>query len=248
MRKSKKENIKKTNQWCIDNRKALMDKITPAENLLYESLPYRLKRRAIRQYPLKIDGKIFFADIYIERWHIVIEVDGGYHNTPEQQKKDAERTEKMKKLGIRVYRISNEDVFNPIKKKEFISMLTSLKFSKLKVENKNTVNDKSIDPSKSYYGKKQYEKDKKRLDTIIGKLMNPIKSDTKAYMSAYMTCDKRIIFRVWLSKMTVLVDIKGGKKKSYRRQTWGMIEQIINKIRTLKDIQSLEKWLSLKWY
>ena len=41
---------------------------------------------------------------------IVIEVDGGYHNEPQQQQNDLWRTEFLESNGFRVMRFSNDDV------------------------------------------------------------------------------------------------------------------------------------------
>ena len=43
---------------------------------------------------------------------IVIEIDGGYHSTEEQKKKDEERDEWLRSYGFIVYRITNEEVFD----------------------------------------------------------------------------------------------------------------------------------------
>jgi len=42
---------------------------------------------------------------------IAIELDGGYHNTPRQSKKDKERDLILKSYGIKVLRFRNELVF-----------------------------------------------------------------------------------------------------------------------------------------
>ncbi len=45
---------------------------------------------------------------------LVIEVDGGYHNTPEQQEQDQIRTRNLESRGYKVVRFTNEEVmFNP---------------------------------------------------------------------------------------------------------------------------------------
>jgi len=41
----------------------------------------------------------------------IIEIDGEYHNTPEQMEKDAIRTKHLETRGYIVHRISNSDVF-----------------------------------------------------------------------------------------------------------------------------------------
>lgn len=103
-----------------------MNERTPAERVLYDYLPYSMRRRSICQYPIKVQGRIFFADIFVEDWNIVIEVDGGYHQNADQQRRDEERTKLLESLGLRVCRISNSDVFNPTKAKEFASKVSKM--------------------------------------------------------------------------------------------------------------------------
>lgn len=45
---------------------------------------------------------------------LIIEVDGGYHNAPLQQEADALRTDRLRALGFRVIRFTNEDVLSNI--------------------------------------------------------------------------------------------------------------------------------------
>ncbi|MCQ2201026.1 MAG: endonuclease domain-containing protein [Bacteroidales bacterium] len=53
---------------------------------------------------------------------LVIEVDGGYHNTPEQQEQDQIRTRYLESHGYSVIRFSNGEVmFNPQKVIQVIS-------------------------------------------------------------------------------------------------------------------------------
>lgn len=55
--------------------------------------------------------KFYFADFCDIRYRLIFEVDGGYHSTLEQQKKDLKRTRDLVKAGYRVFRITNEEVF-----------------------------------------------------------------------------------------------------------------------------------------
>jgi guanylate kinase len=45
---------------------------------------------------------------------LVVEVDGGYHQIPEQIISDEERTKRLNQLGYKVIRFSNEEVLNDI--------------------------------------------------------------------------------------------------------------------------------------
>ena len=44
---------------------------------------------------------------------IVVEIDGGYHNTPEQKVKDAARTRTLRGAAYKVLRLTNEETKNP---------------------------------------------------------------------------------------------------------------------------------------
>ena len=66
----------------FSNAKKLRDNATDSENILWEAL--RNKRldgyKFRRQHPLAI----YIADFYCHELKLVIEVDGGYHQTKEQ--------------------------------------------------------------------------------------------------------------------------------------------------------------------
>ena len=81
---------------------------TPAEIILWERLKNHqldeLKFR--RQHPIGI----YIADFYCHALKLVIEVDGDYHLSKEQQKKDQERTKYLILNGLRVIRFRNDEV------------------------------------------------------------------------------------------------------------------------------------------
>lgn len=45
---------------------------------------------------------------------LVIEVDGGYHENPDQKQQDEQRSEILEQYGYRVIRFVNEDIYNNI--------------------------------------------------------------------------------------------------------------------------------------
>ena len=63
---------------------------------------YRFKR----QHPIAN----FIADFYCHRAKLIIEVDGGIHDQPEQVIYDANRTRELETLGIKVLRFTNDQV------------------------------------------------------------------------------------------------------------------------------------------
>lgn len=64
------------------------------------------------QQPISPDNKKFFImDFYIPAKKVCFEIDGGYHSTEAQIKKDIKRTKLLEKSGIKVVRIPNDHVF-----------------------------------------------------------------------------------------------------------------------------------------
>ncbi len=98
----------------VDLARKLRKEATHAEKILWEELRrrqcYGLKFR--RQHPLKE----FIVDFFNFELNLVVEVDGGYHNHPEQQEKDELRDLKLKSLGYRILRFRNEDVIYSVSK------------------------------------------------------------------------------------------------------------------------------------
>ena len=83
------------------------DNPTEAESALWELLRGKsIGEKFRRQH---IIGE-YIVDFVCLKHQLVIEVDGGYHLTPEQQKQDRLRTEELQKLGYREIRFTNEEV------------------------------------------------------------------------------------------------------------------------------------------
>ena len=86
--------------------------MTESETILWNALRKEIKScKFRRQHPI---GD-YIADFFCLTSRLVIEVDGGYHNIPEQQTSDQWRTEFLMEKGYRVIRFSNEDVNSDIK-------------------------------------------------------------------------------------------------------------------------------------
>ena len=88
--------------------KKLRDNQTEAEVFLWSQLANLnyLKVRFKRQHPILY----FIADFYCHKAKLIIEVDGGYHDIPEQYKYDKEREHELEDLGLKVIRLTNEQV------------------------------------------------------------------------------------------------------------------------------------------
>ena len=92
---------------------------TLAEQLFWVEIRDRrfLDKKFYRQYPLFYDlyGKetFFIADFYCYEEKLVVEIDGGYHQS--QKDYDSLRTDVINCLGINVIRFTNEEVISNIK-------------------------------------------------------------------------------------------------------------------------------------
>ena len=97
-----------------------------------EGLLWNLLRKNIRNYRFRRQHPIgdYIADFVCLPIRLVIEVDGGYHNTPGQQTEDQWRTEFLESRGYRVLRIKNEEVTADIKE-----VLKKIKCEIEKIEN-----------------------------------------------------------------------------------------------------------------
>ncbi len=80
---------------------------TDAERILWQLLKGRQLGVTFRRQ--QIIGQ-FIADFACLACHLVIEVDGGYHQLPDQQSSDAQRTEWLQAQGYTVMRFTNEAV------------------------------------------------------------------------------------------------------------------------------------------
>ena len=84
--------------------------LTPAEERLWNALRGRrlnsLKFR--RQHPFDR----FILDFYCVERRLAVEVDGGVHATADQAARDEERTTWLNTRGIRVLRVTNDEVEN----------------------------------------------------------------------------------------------------------------------------------------
>jgi uroporphyrinogen-III synthase len=68
------------------------------------------KKRVRKQQKFIIRNCVYFVDIYMKAYKVAIEVDGGYHNSPQQIEKDKQKDLDLSTLGLLVIRVKNEDV------------------------------------------------------------------------------------------------------------------------------------------
>ena len=98
-------------EWITDTRYKLQFSANKYENK-FGNLLISKKIRFIHQMPFVISGKIYFLDFYIPEKHIAIEIDGQYHDGLCTSEYDMERDNKFRSIGIKTYRIPNQEVFN----------------------------------------------------------------------------------------------------------------------------------------
>ena len=92
--------------------KELRKELTEAEIILWDRIRNRqlngLKFR--RQHPIDI----FIADFYCHEMKLIVELDGGIHDTIEQMEYDDGRSFELEEKGFKIIRFRNEEVFNEI--------------------------------------------------------------------------------------------------------------------------------------
>ena len=83
--------------------------MTESETILWNALrKLQCGYHFRRQHPI---GD-FIADFICIKKNLVIEVDGEYHNSPEQQQEDLFRTESINNRGYSVIRFTNDEILN----------------------------------------------------------------------------------------------------------------------------------------
>lgn len=77
-----------------------------------EALFWKFVRRDVLGFRVRRQTRIhgFIADFYIPKLRLVIEIDGGYHQTEERSTYDAKRTNILNNYGFTVIRFTNNEV------------------------------------------------------------------------------------------------------------------------------------------
>ena len=109
MTDGKRYRIRGVHQELQQAARTLRSDMTPAEQVLWAGLR-RLGTgaRFRRQHPF---GP-FILDFCCPALHLIIELDGGLHDDPDQRRHDAARTEWLAAQGYRVYRFQNGEVLS----------------------------------------------------------------------------------------------------------------------------------------
>jgi len=88
--------------------KEMRNNQTEAESVLWQHLSNNQRKglRFKRQHPIKY----FIADFYCHGKKLIIEVDGGYHQIPEQYEYDINRDYELEEVGLKILHFTNEQV------------------------------------------------------------------------------------------------------------------------------------------
>ena len=66
----------------------------------------------VYQKPITVENNQYIVDFFFPNTKLILEIDGGYHKDFEQRKSDIKRTEDLNKLGYKVIRMDNKDVYD----------------------------------------------------------------------------------------------------------------------------------------
>ena len=90
-----------------ENAKANRNNMTEAESAFWSlAKGSGLGEKCRRQY---IIGE-YIVDFFFRKSMLIVELDGGYHFTEEQQKEDSIRQDWLEHMGYKVLRFTNEEV------------------------------------------------------------------------------------------------------------------------------------------
>ncbi len=94
------------------NRKYLRKNLTPAEAYLWTQLKTLsdLNIKFRRQHSIKD----YIVDFYCSKHKLIIEVDGNYHDEPEQMERDEIRDSRLASMGLTILRYENQYVFGEL--------------------------------------------------------------------------------------------------------------------------------------
>ena len=110
----------------FDKARLLRNNMTDAEQILWDKLKNRnvFKARFRRQHPIGI----FIVDFYCHEYKLAIEIDGEIHLKKEVNEYDDGRSYDIEKLGIKILRFTNNEVFTDLEKiiKEILKTIAVL--------------------------------------------------------------------------------------------------------------------------
>ncbi len=96
----------------IEIRRRLRRSNTPAEEKFWKYA----RKGQLNGLKFKRQHSIgrYVVDFYCASNRLIVELDGGIHDTPEQRKRDIDRDTNLKEMGFTILRFKNQEVFNSI--------------------------------------------------------------------------------------------------------------------------------------
>ena len=92
--------------------KSLRRRRTSAENVLWQ----KLRDRALCGLKFRREHQIdcWIVDFYCPELRLIVEVDGGIHDDPDQKVYDEQRSAQLSEKGLTILRFTNEEVIRDI--------------------------------------------------------------------------------------------------------------------------------------
>lgn len=84
---------------------------TQAESILWDYLKGKQLGVSFRRQ--HVIGE-YIADFICLSHHLIVEIDGNYHQLPEQHSSDEERTKRLEELGMKIIRFTNDEIIGNI--------------------------------------------------------------------------------------------------------------------------------------
>lgn len=88
---------KKRKKTFVADRRSNLLKKRPMEEDIFEKELDRNNIKYVPQYTFSGSGNLYYVDFFLPDTRIVVEIDGGYHQTNEQKDKDEKRTRHLRK-------------------------------------------------------------------------------------------------------------------------------------------------------
>lgn len=106
------------NNWHYNKKlkplaRELRNHMTYAEVYMWK---FVLRASSLKGYGFRRQRPVlkYIADFMSKDLMLIIEIDGGYHDTPEQQKRDRIREKALENVGFHIIRFKNEEVLSDI--------------------------------------------------------------------------------------------------------------------------------------
>jgi very-short-patch-repair endonuclease len=104
--------MRRAQPWKTNRARVLRSNATSAEDVLW----FHLRNRHLNGFKFVRQGPVenYFADFICKEQRLIVEVDGGTHSEPHETEGDGERTTALEKLGYKIFRVQNIDIYENI--------------------------------------------------------------------------------------------------------------------------------------